>query len=405
MHEEMLVQLKKSIGFDEADVANVHALVEPLRPALPQVANRFLDTLRAAHVPSEVLPDGPERSARVCSQLTRWLEELLAGEYDLSYYLDHRHLGPVHAKAGLPQHFMVCGMEAIRAEFERHVLAKRIPQAQGKLASLNKLLVLELATILDAYQTQYAEHVRDREREAIEERLTEAEHLAQIGTLAASLAHAIKNPLAGISGAIQVIRGTMTPDSPHRPVIDEMLDQIDRLDSTVRDLLVYARPPALALTNVDLDEVISRVLKLLQEGPALRRIHVKHFRQDSLPSIQGDERQLEQVVMNLLLNAADASAEGDTVIITTSFDDGVRMEVADQGVGMDRESRRRAFEPFYTTKTKGTGLGLAISKQIVDAHGGRIGIRSETRSGTTVTIRLPVDGGRRPKDKGLRSQV
>ena len=291
---------------------------------------------------------------------------------------------------------MISGMDLIRRELEAQVMEAGVPDAGTKLESLRKLLALELGTMLEAYLQQHTARTRHREREAMEERLTKAEHMAHLGQLAASLAHAIKNPLAGISGAIQIIRGTLPPDGPHRAVVDEMLAQIDRLDATVKDLLIYSRPRAPARVSVDLNELISRVLNLLREEPTLRQIRVRHVRDNELPRIQADERHLEQVIMNLLLNAADASSEGDKVTITTRCDGCIRMEIADNGIGMTPEVLRRAFEPFHTTKTKGTGLGLSICKQIVDAHGGRINIQSKRYSGTTVVVELPVDV---PQDK------
>jgi signal transduction histidine kinase len=177
-------------------------------------------------------------------------------------------------------------------------------------------------------------------------------------------------------------------------VIDEMLAQIDRLDATVKDLLVYSRPRAPARISIDLNELIARVLNVLREEPTLRRLRVRHARESELPRIQADERQLEQVIMNLLLNAADASSEGGKVTITTSCDGCIRMEIADNGIGMTPEVLERAFEPFHTTKTKGTGLGLSICKQIVDAHGGKIRIDSKRHVGTTVVVELPVEDER-----------
>jgi signal transduction histidine kinase len=391
IRDRMLDEMKRGVGFGKADIANLRSLAKPLEQVLDRVADQFYDALRGCTDAMQVFKGGEEQIRRLRVHLVAWLKELFVGQYDVAYFQNCGYIGHVHLHVHLPQHFMITGMEVIRSELERHILAKRVAQARAKIDSVNKLLALELATMLEAYKDHYTAHIRDSEREAMEERLTKAEHMAQIGSLAASLAHAIKNPLAGISGAIQVIRGNMPADSPHNPIIDEMLDQIDRLDATVRDLLVYSRPPALARGRLDLNELIARVLNVLREEPALRRIRVVHVRQDPLPEIQADERHLEQVIMNVLLNAADASAEGDKVVITTSFDGCVRMSIVDTGVGMNGEALRRSFEPFYTTKTKGTGLGLSISRQIVDAHNGRIVIESKRQRGTTVTVELPVD--------------
>jgi signal transduction histidine kinase len=145
-------------------------------------------------------------------------------------------------QVGLPQQYMFAAMQVVWEELERGIRRQGVKDAAAKLASLHKLLTLELAVMLDSYKQSYSEQIRQTEREAVQERLTEARHLAQIGHLAASLAHEIKNPLAGISGAIQVIRDSMKPNEPHRPILDEVLRQVIRLDGTVKDLLVNARP-------------------------------------------------------------------------------------------------------------------------------------------------------------------
>jgi len=383
--------MKTYLGFTEADEANVRALAEPMEQALPRVADRFCALIAANPDLSRLFTGGGEQIAQQRERLLSWLTELFSGHYDAPHFERSSRIGHAHVGHSLPQHYMISGIDVVRRDLEGLVLECGVPDAPGKIASLNKLLVLELGVMLEAYRQQYAARIRHSEREAMEERLTKAEHMAHLGQLAASLAHAIKNPLAGISGAIQIIRGTLSPDSAHRSVVDEMLAQIDRLDATVKDLLVYSRPRAPARISVDLNELIARVLNVLREEPALRRIRVRHVRESELPRILADERHLEQVIMNLLLNAADASSADDKVTITTRCDGCIRMEIADNGIGMTPEVLRRAFEPFHTTKTKGTGLGLSICRQIVDAHGGRIHIRSKRHAGTTVVVELPVN--------------
>ena len=396
MAQSAPLMMKAHLGFTEEDGANVRALAEPLSAALPKVADRFYDLIRADANALRLFTGGEGQITEQRQRLLAWLTELFSGDYDAPHFQKSTRIGQAHLAASLPQHYMISGMDLIRRELEAQVMEAGVPDAGTKLESLRKLLALELGTMLEAHLQQHTARTRHREREAMEERLTKAEHMAHLGQLAASLAHAIKNPLAGISGAIQIIRGTLPPDGPHRAVVDEMLAQIDRLDATVKDLLIYSRPRAPARVSVDLNELISRVLNLLREEPTLRQIRVRHVRDGELPRIQADERHLEQVVMNLLLNAADASSEGDKVTITTRCDGCIRMEIADNGIGMTPEVLRRAFEPFHTTKTKGTGLGLSICKQIVDAHGGRINIQSKRYSGTTVVVELPVDV---PQDK------
>lgn len=391
MNRDDFGAMKSYIGFTQSDAANLRALARPLADRLPVVADKFYEQIRADERALAMFPGGEAQIARQRVELAAWLASLFQGTYGAAHFERGVRVGRMHVEVSLPQHYMVTGMEIIRRELEVAIRAAVDADADAKVASMNKLLAIELGTMLEAYKSNYARRIQHREREAVEERLTRAEHMAHLGQLAASLAHAIKNPLAGISGAIQIIRGTLPPASPHRRVIDEMLAQIDRLDATVKDLLVYSRPRAPARVSIDLNELIARVLNVLREEPTLRRIRVRHIRESDIPLIQADERQMEQVVMNLLLNAADASSEGDKVTITTARNDGITMTIADEGLGMTPEVLERAFEPFHTTKTKGTGLGLCISKQIVDAHGGNIRVTSAPRKGTTVVVELPVD--------------
>jgi len=234
--------------------------------------------------------------------------------------------------------------------------------------------------------------VRATERSAVEEKLTRAEHLAEIGQLAASLAHEIKNPLAGISGAIQVMRDAMEPGNPHHPIVTEILGQIRRLDATVKDLLQYARPMPPRATRFRIGDAVTRVLTVLREEPALHGVSIEHDSAGGDTIVRADDAQIEQLLMNLLINAAHASNPGNTIRLEAERHGRfVRLRVADQGAGMTPAVRDQAFEAFFTTKAKGTGLGLSICRRIVEEHGGRIRLESEPGQGTIVTVDLPVE--------------
>ena len=234
------------------------------------------------------------------------------------------------------------------------------------------------------------EQVRANERNAVHARLTQTEHLARIGRLAASLAHEIKNPLAGISGAIQVIRDAMEPEAPHRPILAEILRQINRLDQTVKDLLVYGRPVPPRFGPCNLDRVIERLMTILKREPEMQRVRFEHQNDHRpLPAIEADENQIEQLLMNLVLNAANASEDGGLVTLKTKpTATGVQLVIEDHGHGMTEETARRALEPFFTTKSRGTGLGLPICRRIIEMHGGSLTIHSTIAEGTTVALQL-----------------
>jgi signal transduction histidine kinase len=284
---------------------------------------------------------------------------------------------------------MVLAMEIIWEELVRLIHVSQLRNKPARLASLHKLLVIDTALMLASYQESASEQVRQIERDALQTRLREAEQLAHIGQLAASLAHEIKNPLAGISGAIQVIRASLKHSDPHWPVLGEVLRQINRLDRSVKDLLVYARPKPPQVQRCDLRRAVERVLTLLRKEPEFERVRFEYSMARDLPPIAADENQMEQLLMNLLLNAAQASAADGLVRLTTAARGGcVQIIVSDAGCGMTEEVARRALEPFFTTKARGTGLGLPICRKIVDAHGGKLAIRSTPGSGTEVSIEL-----------------
>lgn len=390
MHETPLAELKHGIEFTQDDEMHLRALGEEIFTHMPHVSDRLFEQVRHHPQALAVFTAGEDRIARQRVILSTWLEELLSGSYGDEYHHKRLKIGRTHVKVALPQHFMLGGIEFIRQELDSLVRQEKVKDADTKLSSLHKLLMLDLAIMLEGYKDAYALNIRETERSAVKEKLTRAEHLAEIGQLAASLAHEIKNPLAGISGAIQIIGGAMSEDDPHRPIIGEILGQIRRLDAAVKDLLVYARPTPPRATEFDLDKVIRRVLAILHEEPAVQRVRIKYSRAAAVPPGRGDEAQLEQLLMNLIINAADASDANEVVRVSTTYDhEEITFTVQDCGCGMTPEVHSRAFEPFFTTKAKGTGLGLSICRRIIDAHGGKVSIDSSVGEGTTVIVSLP----------------
>lgn len=229
------------------------------------------------------------------------------------------------------------------------------------------------------------------EHQATEQQLIRAERLAAIGELAASLAHEIKNPLTGISSAIQVISTDMTPDDPRREVVREILHQINRLDATIKALLAYARPHPLKVTTCQIRTIIDHVMNLLAQETDARQATVSMHTDDDLPCIQADPNQYEQVMLNILLNALQSrDYHAQVQVRLAAADDHLLLTVTDNGCGMTSGQIERAFEPFYTQKSRGTGLGLPICKKIIDAHGGDIQLDSTPDEGTTVTWRIPI---------------
>ena len=399
MLELPLSEMRRTIGLDDADAANVRELAAVITPNIPEVVEEFYTRLLDSPGARAILTGGDDQMARLRATLTAWLEELFIAEFDQSYYDRRRNSGSTHVRIGLPQHYMFTGMELLRQGLERRIRGSNISDCEIKVNSLQKVLALDLAIMLESYKLSYGEQIRKVERTAVEEKLTRAEHLAEIGQLAASLAHEIKNPLAGISGAIQIIRDSMAHDDPHRTIVTEILGQIRRLDATVKDLLQYARPTPPAARKIGVDAIVRRVLTVLQKEPALQDITVHYTTPPDDPHMFADDRQVEQLLINLIINAAHASQNGSSIhLVVRNFLDDVQITIQDEGEGMTHDTLHRAFEPFFTTKAKGTGLGLSICRRIVEVHGGRIKVNSQLGNGTSVSITIPQNAATKTKE-------
>ena len=227
----------------------------------------------------------------------------------------------------------------------------------------------------------------------LEKQLANAEHLATLGELSAGLAHEIKNPLAGIKGAIDVIRDSLSPSDLHREVLGDVLHEVNRIDKIVKDLLNYAKPKPPSLSTISLPEMAQRIAAMARKSSKSEAHSIELIQLTAIPEFTGDEMQLEQVLMNLLLNAQKAAPNGGHIRISLAYDEEeacIRMEVQDDGPGIAEEVKPRIFQPFFTTRTDGTGLGLATCLKNVQYHGGSIEVQSEAGRGTTFVVSIPM---------------
>jgi len=229
-----------------------------------------------------------------------------------------------------------------------------------------------------------------------EEQMERVDRFATIGELAAGIAHEIRNPIAGIGGAIQVLTDELAPNDHRREIFAEILNQIDRIDQDVKDLLSYARTAKPTLAESDINKVVQQVLFLVRDRAAQQEVHVEVNLDESLPEIEIDDKQIQQVLVNLALNGIQAMPEGGSLTLATGLrnsPDGsqfVEIEVQDSGKGIPPKIMRKIFTPFFTTRHTGTGLGLPISQKIVHQHEGRIEVKSEPGQGTSFKILLPL---------------
>ena len=227
----------------------------------------------------------------------------------------------------------------------------------------------------------------------LEKQLADAEHLATLGELCAGLAHEIKNPLAGIKGAIDVIRDSTPVADKHQDILSDVIHAVERIDKIVRDLLNYAKPKPPSHTSIDLPELVQRIAAIARTTSKHGSIPIQVCQLAPVPEFTGDETQLEQVLLNLLLNAQNAMPSGGHIEIVLDYDRddaAVKMEVRDDGPGIPESIRKKIFQPFFTTRTDGAGLGLAVCLKNVQYHGGTIEVHSEAGKGTTFSISIPL---------------
>jgi len=238
---------------------------------------------------------------------------------------------------------------------------------------------------------QHCQRVHDAE-------MVHAEHLATLGELAAGVAHEIRNPLAGIAGAIEIITKEFPKDHPDREVLEDLRQEVRRIEKTLNDLLVYARPKPPQFGRADLKETVARTLQLARQQAGNKKVDFSIQIPSTLPAFLVDSEQLHQVLLNLVLNGIQAiELDGKITIEAATVDaDGptrpgyVEISVADTGAGIPPEHLERIFRPFYTTKRGGTGLGLSLCRRIIAAHGGALNVESQLKEGSRFTIRLPL---------------
>jgi PAS domain S-box-containing protein len=219
--------------------------------------------------------------------------------------------------------------------------------------------------------------------------LHEQAALARLGEMAAVVAHEVKNPLAGVRGAIQIIGRRLPPGNQDAAVITEIVARIDALDDLMRDILLFARPPQLQLGLVDVVALAKNTSTLLSDDPAAQRVRVEV--EGAAPAVRVDAKLLNIVLLNLFLNSAHAMQWHGTIRLSVTTDDRVcRIAVADTGPGIPPDLRERIFTPFFTTKSRGTGLGLSTAKRLIEAHRGQVSVTCPPTGGTIVTIELPL---------------
>lgn len=223
--------------------------------------------------------------------------------------------------------------------------------------------------------------------------LLQAERLSSLAEIASGVVHEVRNPLGAIKGAVEILEDEIAEDSPRREFARIAKVEIERIDKLVSEFVRIARPPKLTKAPTRINELVKSVILLLDQQAAKKKISIKNELATDLPAVELDREQIEQVLINLAINAFDATPAGGTVTFRT-FQDEVAMivEVEDTGGGIPGDSLERIFDPFFTTKDKGTGLGLSIAHKIVSQHDAKL-TAENTERGARFTLTIGKTNG------------
>jgi PAS domain S-box-containing protein len=231
------------------------------------------------------------------------------------------------------------------------------------------------------------------QRVRLEEQMVQTEKLTSLGLLAAGVAHEVNTPLAVISNYIQMLAKQIPADDPRQKTIDRIVKQTFRASEIVNNLLNFSRTGAAEFVEVNLNSVLEETLTLVQHPFKSAQVNVVKNYTEKLPPVLGSITRLQQVFLNLFMNARDAMPGGGMIEVRTAAQNGsVEVEVTDTGSGIPPENLHRIFDPFFTTKAtgKGTGLGLSVSYGIIKEHAGKVDVRSAPGKGTSFRLEFPV---------------
>jgi two-component system NtrC family sensor kinase len=285
-------------------------------------------------------------------------------------------------------------------------------QGQSELAllstSFNDMLdrIVQMKSQLEQLARTLEQKVEERTQQLVkvQEQAARQQRLASVGQLAAGVAHEINNPLGGILTFASLILEELGPGDSHREDMEEIVRQAQRCRKIVSELLQFSRQREAQMSLANINDIVHRTLALLERQASFHDIHVVRKFDPQMPRTVVDESQMQQVFMNIILNAVDAmEGRGDLAIETrhSTLKGELLVRITDTGCGIPENIKESIFDPFFTTKDpgKGTGLGLAVACRIIQAHGGRTEVESQVGVGTSFTIYLPIAAEKPPGDE------
>lgn len=376
MPETLFEELKRYVGFDASDEAALRALHPIAKPDFVRISEVFYDRILAHDGARTALVGGESSVGRLKVTLQAWMEKLLQGPWDEAYFEVRCRIGRLHVRIALPQHYMFGAMNVLHCELAE-VIDRSIEPAQRAQTrrSLAKILDLEIAIMLHTY------------REDLLAQQARQERLSTFGQLLGSIGHELRNPLGVIETSLYILGGRIGADERAKKHVDRIGDQLKIANGIISNLLDMIRDRPLVRARLSLPEVVESAVGTVVRPPGVT-LTVQGL--DALPQVSGDAGQLRQVFLNLVQNAVHAAGETGHVWVTGKPLAGfVRLEIDDDGPGVDPATLRRLFEPLITTKEKGIGLGLALVRRIVERHEGTVFYEPRPGGGARFVVRLP----------------
>lgn len=377
--QRLLDELMRYLEFTPEDAALMLAMGPALRPQFPQIVDDFYAAIDRTPGASAVFTGGAPQIARQKALLRGWLEGLVEGVYDEAFVERRARIGRTHVRIALDQRYMFAAMSVVRAGLHTALYGvSGWDEARMRAGhrALDKLCDLELAIMLEAY------------REAYISRVKEAERLATIGQIAASIGHELRNPLAVMQTSVHMLSRRMPPDERNSKHLRRVDEQILLCNTIISDLLELARDRPPEMRPTDVAEVVREAARSVPRAQDVSLV----LDIAEVPPVAVDPGQFRQLVVNLVLNAVQASeAVGGAIDVRLTSDErDLLLTVEDRGQGLSPDVLSRLFEPLFTTRSTGTGLGLALCRRVVEKHRGTIVASNRPDGGAAFTVRVPL---------------
>ena len=382
----ILDELFAYTGFAAGDSQRLRALHAKLQPEFPAIAAAFYDAVFKNPGATAVLK-GPEQIERLRVTLVDWMSSGLLGPYDDAFYVKRSRIGRRHVLIGLAQHYMFTAMSVVRqAYIDRIAKLYTGDEMLQVVKSVDKLFDIELALMLRHY------HLESEEKRAERERTILTDRLLALQTLSAGLAHEVRNPLNAAKLQLELLDRRVrriTQDASLLQPSELANQEIARLTGLLNEFLAFARAPELHAAQHDVIAIAQQVIGLEKPFADRQKIELTLAPATGEMFARVDPGKLHQILQNLLRNALEATPPGGHVGIELALKDrSLVVLMRDDGQGMSEETKRRMFEPFFSTKENGTGMGMAIVHSFVQMHGGSVGVETSPR-GTLVSVTIP----------------